>query len=177
MGNTSSSGYGHSFLDFFKSVGDFGSAVLGTFTQGDTSGWGKYADDMKNYGNDIAQTFTGNSYSRYGDPTPNMSFDASSGRIRSAGGSTIGSSSTAAPPLAPSAVSSNPRSAVNATYSSLGGAVPPSNLQAISDPNTKMAIASSRGIQRQSVNVSGASTDISSANAISAASSSQSSPQ
>ena len=187
MGNTSSSGYGHSFLDFFHSIGDFGKAMMGTFT-GDTSGWGDWTNDMKNYGNDIAQTFTNNSYTRYGGgPGPDLSYATGSGRLRSSGGSTAGISSSTAdgasqpppsnipPPAAdgasrpPSAITSNPRSAVSAAYSSISSP-PPSHIMAISDPNTKMAIASSRGSQRASVNLSNASTDLQSANAMSTAS-------
>lgn len=165
MGNNSSSGYGHSFLDFFHSIGDFAGAIGGMF-QGDTSGWSKYANDMKTYGNDIAQTFTNSKYTRYNDPsTPANPYGTDTSRAKSASGGTIGS----APP--PSAVTSNTRSAVNATYGgNLGGTIPPSNLQAISDPNAKMAIASSRGSQRQSLNINNASSDITSASAIATAS-------
>lgn len=170
MGNNSSSGYGHSFLDFFHSIGDFGSSIGGLF-QGDVSGWSKWANDMKTYGNDVAQTFTNNKYTRYNDPSgpgPDP-FGTDTSRSQSASGGTAGTNApTASTP--PSAVSSNTRSAVNATYSSLGGTVPPSNLQAISDPNAKMAIASSRGSQRQSLNIANASSDITSANSIATAS-------
>ena len=165
MGNNSSSGYGHSFLDFFKSAGDFFKATTGTLFEGDTSGWGSFANDWKNYGQDVAQTFTNKSFNRFGGAAPtDQSFISSGSRIQSTTGTTQGTAN-------PSANSSS--RTVNATYSSggLGGTSKPSSLNAISDPTTKMAIATSRGSQRAQVNNVNNNQDLAAAPALSSASS------
>lgn len=139
----------HFFKEDFKSAEDAIKGVFGII--GGTLGGGNYSDaikDFRNYGYDVKNAFTG------GNSRAPLS---ASEQIKRNLNRAIN------PDNSWNKVNwqSMSKTITNAHYGSSTGVTqtPPSNLMAISNPSTKMAIATSRGSQRAALHVAGAMVD------------------
>ena len=171
MGNV-----GSAIGNFFKNdIASLGNAfeglggILGTTIGGLFGGGFNYSNaigHLKRYGEDVAGAFTDRSINISSDINPSDPPSASDLYQNMISATNVVNSNLS------KISSTNSYIGSSGVYSpsGLGSSIlPPSNLMKISDPTTKMAIASSRGSMRNVVNVVGKQFDLNSASDIGAA--------
>ncbi len=148
---------GHFFMSDAQSIGDFlsgaGSTVGAVFRGVTGGGWdfSQAGRDFTNYGYDVKNAFVNRAQRELATP--------------SAAQMAIKNLNRAIDPNAAwnkvnwQSVGNTIRNAHYGTQTGVGNVTPPSQVMAISDPMTKMNIATSRGAARASVNLMGAMMD------------------